>query len=70
MTKMGFWDYQDTANSDVKQKKWKKNDVATVHHIFRKHMGAVDQSDVKAFVMWDNSRIHSTLVRKRTCFSS
>ena len=51
MTKMGFWDYQDTANSDVKQKKWKKNDVATVHHIFRKHMGAVDQSDVKAFVM-------------------
>lgn len=51
LTEMGFWDYEDTAKSDAKEKKWKKNNVAQVHDIFRKYMGAVDQSDVKAYVM-------------------
>ena len=51
LTEMGFWDYEDTAKSDAKEKKWKKNNVAQVHDIFRKYMGAVNQSDVKAYVM-------------------
>ena len=48
---MEFWDYVDSADSDTKKKSWVKNEVALVHHIFRKGMGAVDQRDVKSYVM-------------------
>ena len=50
-TKMHFWDYEHKGKSDVKVKKWVTNMCATVHHVFRNHMGPVDQSDVKSDVM-------------------
>ena len=51
MTKMEFWDYEDTGASEVKAKKHVSNMCAKVHHVFRNYMGPVDQSDVKASVM-------------------
>ena len=51
MTKMEFWDYEDTGASEVKAKKHVSNMCATVHHVFRNYMGPIDQSNVKGNVM-------------------
>ena len=48
---MQFWDYKDDGLSDVKKKTWLSAMVAKSHYLFRKYMGAVDQSDVKASIM-------------------
>ena len=35
----------------MKKKVWISNPVALVHHLFRNGLGAVDQRDVKSYVM-------------------
>ena len=49
--KMRFWDYKADGKSDVKGKSWVSTMVAKSHQLFRKNLGYVDQSDVKAAIM-------------------
>ena len=49
-SRMLFWDYIDNGEKDVKTKARVWATVAKVHQLFRKKLGYVDQSDVKATV--------------------
>ena len=49
---MQFWDYVETEEAnEIKKKGRTCKDVPKSHWIYRNYLGAVDQSDVKSFVM-------------------
>ena len=49
-SRMLFWEYVDSGEKEVKTKSRVQATVSKVHELFRKKLGYVDQSDVKATV--------------------